>query len=160
MSWLLGLADLHGLVIRVLDPLRPLLLAGTRGYVSWQFLQSGWLKLTTWDTTLELFRSEYRVPLLAPTAAAVLGTCGELLFPFLLVIGLFGRGAALGLFAMNAVAVVAYAHVLLADGYEAAYGQHVLWGFMLLVLAMYGMGALSLDELLERYRRRARPGRI
>jgi hypothetical protein len=31
------------------------------------------------------------------------------------------------LFAVNALAVVSYWHVLGKDGYEAAFGQHVLW---------------------------------
>jgi hypothetical protein len=34
---------------------------------------------------------------------------------------------AIGLFAVNAMAVNSYANVLLAEGYEAALGQHVLW---------------------------------
>jgi putative oxidoreductase len=97
-----------------------------------------------------LFRSEYRVPLLPPELAAVVGTAGELAFPLLLIAGLFTRVGALGAFAVNAMAVIAYAHVLLAEGFEAALGQHVLWGFMLAVLAVFGGGRLSLDQLLER----------
>ena len=68
MNKLLDLVNLHAALGRGLDRLRPLLLLGTRWYVSWQFLKSGWLKFTTWDTTLELFRSEYHVPLLPPTS--------------------------------------------------------------------------------------------
>jgi putative oxidoreductase len=126
----------------------PLLLA-TRLYVSWQFLKSGWLKLSSWETTLSLFTDEYHVPLLPPHVAAVVGTFGELFFPTLLVLGLFGRPAALGLFAVNAMAVISYSDVLLADGAEAALGQHVLWGFMLVVLAAFGPGRLSLDSLVQ-----------
>jgi uncharacterized membrane protein YphA (DoxX/SURF4 family) len=44
--------------------------------------------------------------------------------------------------------VVSYAHVLFADGFEAAIGQHYLWGFMLLYLAVYGSGPLALDRLV------------
>ena len=62
--WLLVLA-------RALDALRPVLLLGTRLWVSWQFLASGWIKLTTWDTTLLLFQDEYHVPLLPPAVAGV-----------------------------------------------------------------------------------------
>jgi len=76
----------------------------------------------------------------------VVGTFGELFFPALLVVGLFGRAAAVGLFAVNVMAVVSYAHVLLSPGFEAAVAQHYLWGFMLLVLAVYGPGRLSLDH--------------
>jgi putative oxidoreductase len=121
-----------------------------RWYVSWQFLKSGWLKATNWTQTLDLFQSEYHVPVLPPYLAAVVGTFGELFFPVLLLLGLGGRLAPLGLFAVNAMAVISYAHVLLAEGFEAALAQHVLWGLMLIVLAVYGQGALALDRLWTR----------
>jgi putative oxidoreductase len=138
----------HATLARGLDHLRPLLLLGTRLWVSWQFLNSGWLKLTTWDTTLELFRSEYHVPVLPPTVAAVCGTFGELFFQILLVLGVFTRFGALGLFAVNGMAVISYWHVLGSEGYEAALAQHVLWGFMIAVIAVFGGGRIALDEKL------------
>ncbi|HEY6123692.1 MAG TPA: DoxX family protein [Steroidobacteraceae bacterium] len=140
----------HTAFANLLDRLRPWLLLGTRLWVSWQFLKSGWLKLTTWDTTLELFSSEYQVPVLSPGVAAVLGTAGELFFPTLLVLGLFTRISALGLLAVNAMAVISYWHVLGSEGFEAALAQHVLWGYMLAVILLCGAGALSLDEKLAR----------
>jgi putative oxidoreductase len=139
----------HTQLARGLDHLRPLLLLGTRLWVSWQFLNSGWLKLTSWDTTLELFRSEYHVPVLPPTIAAVCGTFGELFFPILLVLGLFTRFGALGLFAVNAMAVISYWHVLGSEGFEAALAQHVLWGYMIAVIAVFGGGKIALDEKLD-----------
>ena len=137
------------------QPFASLLLLAARLYVSWQFLKSGWLKLTDWDTTLFVFQEEYHTPVLSPAVAAVDGTFGEILFPALLVVGLFGRYAAAGLFAVNVVAVVSYAHVLLADGFEAALGQHYLWGFMLLVLIVFGSGRWAIDSLASP---RSRPG--
>jgi putative oxidoreductase len=121
----------------------------TRIYVSWVFLKSGWLKLSAWDQTISLFQDEYRVPLLPPVLAAIAGTAGELVFPILLILGLAGRLSALGLFAVNALAVISYAHVLLQEGFEAAIGQHYLWGFMLLMLSIYGPGDYALDRLLR-----------
>jgi putative oxidoreductase len=147
----------HAGLGRALDPLRSLLLAATRIWVSWQFLKSGWLKLTTWDTTIELFKSEYQVPLLPPALAAVAGTTGELLFPALLILGLLTRVGALGLFAVNLMAVASYWHVLGQDGFEAALAQHVLWGYMLAVIALCGAGRLSLDQLLEKRAERKSP---
>lgn len=135
---------------RLLEPLRSPLLAIARLWVAWQFLKSGWLKITSWENTLFLFREEYHVPLLPPALAAVAGTVGELVFPVLLVIGLASRLAALGLSAVNVMAVVAYAHVLLAEGFEAALGDHVLWGVVLVVLAVAGPGSLSLDTWMSR----------
>ena len=140
----------NGLAAAAMRPFESLLLLGTRLYVSWQFLKSGWLKAADWETTRFLFEEEYRTPLLSPAVAAAAGTFGELLFPALLIAGLLGRYAAAGLFAVNVIAVVSYAHVLLTDGFEAALGQHYLWGFMLLVLVVMGPGRWSADALLER----------
>ena len=130
----------------------PLLLA-IRWFVAWQFLKSGWLKISDWETTLYLFQDEYHVPLLPPALAAVAGTAGELVFPTLLVVGLLGRYAAVGLSAVNVLAVISYAHVLLGEGFEAALGQHYLWGALLLVVAVFGPGRWSLDALLAGARR-------
>lgn len=140
------------LAARALNLAQPLFALLLRWYVSWQFLKSGWLKLTSWDTTLWLFENEYRTPLLPPMTAAVLGVFGELVFPILLIVGFASRLSVVGLFAVNALAVVSYAHVLLMEGMEAAFAQHVLWGFMLLTLAVYGPGKLSPDHVLSRPR--------
>lgn len=131
-------------------PLQSLFLLVLRLHVSWQFVKSGWLKLQSWDATLSLFRDEYHVPLLPPEIAAALGTTGELAFPALLVAGLFTRYAAVGLSFVNVIAVVSYADVLLAEGFEAAIGQHVLWGLMLATVVVFGPGRLSLDDRLAR----------
>lgn len=141
-SFAQGLALLASMFARVFTLI-------TRLYVGWVFLKSGYLKLADWQGTLFLFREEYHVPLLSPYAAAVAGTASELLFSVLVIAGLFGRLSALALFAVNAMAVIAYSHVLLSEGFEAAIAQHYLWGFMLLVLAIHGPGTLSLDRYLQ-----------
>jgi len=146
MNSSIGVMTGHTALARQLDRLRPWFLLATRLWVSWQFLKSGWIKITTWDTTLLLFHEEYHVPVLPPTLAAVCGTFGELFFPVLLVLGFFTRFGAIGLLAVNAMAVVSYWHVLGSEGYEGALAQHVLWGYMLAVLLFCGAGALSLDE--------------
>jgi putative oxidoreductase len=150
MSDFLKLVAAHAALGRLLDHFRSLVLLGTRFYVGWQFWKSGWLKVTAWNSTLELFRSEYHVPLLPPPVAAVTGAGGELFFPALLFLGLFSRVGALGAFFVNAMAVISYRQVLLAEGSEAALGQHILWGFMLLILAVIGPGRFALDSWLER----------
>lgn len=150
MNKFLELIQLHAAFARMLDHLRPLLLLATRLWVSWQFLKSGWLKISSWDSTVELFTSEYHVPLLPPTVAAVVGAFGELFFPLLLIAGLLTRVGALGLFTVNLMAVVSYWHVLGQEGFEAALAQHVLWGFMLAVIALVGAGRISLDALFEK----------
>ena len=138
------------LLARGLDLLQAPFALLTRLYVSWVFLKSGWLKISAWDQTISLFETEYRTPVLPPYAAAVAGTFGELFFPILLILGLGGRIGALGLSAVNAMAVISYWHVLGADEYIAGLRQHELWAFMLGMLALYGNGALSLDRLLAR----------
>jgi putative oxidoreductase len=140
------------LAARLLDPLQSLFALGARWYVSWQFLKSGYLKVTSWDSTLYLFENEYHTPVLSPHVAAVAGAFGELFFPSLLVLGFMGRLSAIGLFAVNAMAVISYSQVLLAEGSEAALGQHILWGSLLAFLIIYGPGKLSLDYLLHRSR--------
>ena len=144
------LAHGYALIVRALDALSHLFVLYLRVWVSWIFLHSGWLKLQDWGQTVSLFESEYRVPLLPPHAAAVVGTFGELFFPIFVILGLAGRLSALGLFAVNAMAVISYAHVILAEGAEALARQHYLWGLALLVIVFYGPGAISVDRRLMR----------
>lgn len=152
MSFLLKLTEWHSAFGRLLDKLQPLALLAARIYIAKIFIWSGWLKLTAWDQTVDLFTTEYHVPVLPPLPAAVLGTFGELFFPALLVLGLFGRIGALGTFIVNAMAVISYSQVLFGEGFEAAIGQHILWGTLTLGLTLFGPGAFSLDWLLERQR--------
>jgi putative oxidoreductase len=140
---------------RLFGNFESLLLLGVRLWVSWDFLKSGWLKVTNWQNTLFLFQNEYHTPVLPPDIAAVMGAGGELVFPALLVVGLASRLGALGLSAVNIMAVVSYADVLLSDGFEAALGQHYMWGFGLVVLIVFGPGKASLDHLLVRAPKRA-----
>jgi putative oxidoreductase len=137
---------------RLLNPLQSLFALGARWYVSLQFFKAGYLKYTDWPTTLSLFTTEYHVPWLSPHDAAVAGTFGELFFPTLLAVGLYARLSAIGLFVVNAVAVVSYQQVLLAEGAEAALGQHVLWGTLILFVMIYGPAKISLDYLFNRAR--------
>ncbi len=136
---------------RYLDLLQAPLALAARWYVSWQFWNAGWIKLNSWEGTKYLFENEYHTPVLSPLAAAVAGTCGELFFPTLLVIGLMSRLGAIGLFAVNAMAVISYSNVLLADGWSGALiAPHILWGTILLFLIVHGPGKFSLDYLLGR----------
>ena len=108
------------------------------------FIKSGLTKIQTWDSTLYLFSEEYHVPLLPPEIAAWLATGAELGLPILLVFGLFGRFAALGLFILNGVAVISYYSGLS----EAGLNQHLYWGLLLAVLLLHGCGKWSLDKVL------------
>ncbi len=131
--------------VALLEKLQPLAQLLARLYVGKVFFLSGLTKIRDWETTIALFQDEYHVPLLPPEAAALMGTTGELLLPVLLVLGLGGRFAAMGLFVVNIVAAIS-----LADIPEAALQQHVFWGSLLAALVLWGPGRLSLDHLLAR----------
>jgi len=121
----------------------------TRVYVSWQFFDAGLYKLKYWDQATAMFEDMYKVPLLPPLPAAVLGTFTELFFPIFLALGLAGRAGAFGLFLVNLVAVISYPELFEQPG---SIFPHYLWGFMLLILTAYGPGSWSLDHWLERRR--------
>lgn len=131
---------------RALDALQPLAALAARAHVAQVFFAAGLTKLRDWDITLALFADEYRVPLLPSPVAAFMGTAGELLLPPLLLLGLGGRFAALGLSVVNAVAVLS-----VADMAPAALQQHILWGVLLAGVAIYGPGPWSLDRWLRRH---------
>ena len=126
--------------------LLPLSLFAMRLYLARVFFLAGLTKIQDWDTTVFLFTEEYRVPLLSPAVAAMLGTAGELLLPPLLLLGLAGRFAALGLFVLNVMAVVSYWHALEGSALEF----HLQWGLMLLLLLAAGPGKLAVDGLIKR----------
>lgn len=126
-----------------LDMLQPVAALAARIYVAQVFFLSGLTKLRDWDTTVALFTDEYKVPLLSPSVAAFMGTAGELVLPVLVLLGLAGRFSALGLFVVNAVAVIALSEIA-----PAALQQHIFWGALLAGLAIYGPGAWSLDRLV------------
>ncbi len=130
---------------RALNALQPLAALLARAYLAQVFFLSGLTKIRDWETTVALFTDEYRVPLLSPAAAAFMGTAGELVLPVLLLIGLAGRFSALGLFVVNAVAVIALAEIA-----PAALQQHVFWGSLLAALAIFGLGPWTLDHLLKK----------
>ena len=133
--------DLWAALTRALDSLQPLAALAARLYLAQVFFLSGLTKLRDWETTVALFTDEYHVPLLPPALAAALGTTGELALPVLLLLGLGGRFAALGLSVVNVVAVISLSEIA-----PAALQQHVFWGALLAGLAIYGSGSWSLDR--------------
>ncbi|MFZ5593077.1 MAG: DoxX family protein [Pseudomonadota bacterium] len=131
-------------IAKVLDWLSPLAFLLLRLWVAWAFFKSGYLKITSWDTTLYLFENEYAVPLLPPLYAAYFATLIELVMPVLLALGLFGRPAALLLFAFNIMAVISY-----PDLDPTAARDHQVWGGALLLLATAGVGRWACDRWLS-----------
>lgn len=132
---------LWNLLSHGLDSLQSPLSLAARLYVAQAFFLAGLTKLRDWDITLALFTDEYAVPLLPPPVAAVLGTGGELILPMLLVLGLGGRFAALGLSVLNIVAVISLMEIA-----PLALQQHLLWGVLLAALAVFGPGRWALER--------------
>src|SRR5450830_1327557 len=133
-------------LVNTLNHLQPLAALLARAYVAQAFFLSGLTKVRDWSVTLYLFQNEYHVPLLPPEVAAVMGTAGELGLSVLLMLGLGGRFAALGLSVVNRVAVLS-----LSDIAPAALQQHVTWGVLLAALALYGCGPWTRDTWLARH---------
>ena len=113
-----------------------------RAGVATVFWNSAMTKLANWETTIELFTEEYKVPLLAPEIAANLALAIELTTPVLLVLGLMTRACALVLLGMTAVIEIFV--------YPQAWPTHIQWAAMLLVLLCRGAGKLSLDYIAWR----------
>lgn len=99
----------------------------------------GFLTLT--DSAYELFRTEYKLPLLSPELAAHLAAYAEHLFPLLLVLGLFTRLSALALLGMTLVIEVFV--------YPDAWPTHLSWAALLLYLVGRGGGRFALDRALQ-----------
>ncbi|HYB10832.1 MAG TPA: DoxX family protein [Alphaproteobacteria bacterium] len=107
------------------------------------FWSSGLTKIASWQTTVALFRDEYKVPLLPPELAATLAASVELSTPVLLVIGLGTRLATLPMLAMTFVIEVLV--------YPEDWNEHLIWTSMLLFILTRGPGLISLDHLIAKY---------
>ncbi|MCA0325990.1 MAG: DoxX family protein [Proteobacteria bacterium] len=90
---------------------------------------------------VELFRDEFRLPVLPPELAAHLAAYAEHLFPLLLFAGLFTRFAALTLLGMTLVIQVFV--------YPDAWPTHLSWAALFLYLIRHGAGRLSVERLLN-----------
>lgn len=107
-------------------------------------VQLGWPRLSA--AAVDLFRDEYRLPLLPPELAATLAATAEHLFPLLLLLGLATRLSAAALLGMTAVIQLFV--------YPGAYATHATWAALLLLLLARGPGVLAVDHLLAvRWRR-------
>ncbi len=94
------------------------------------------------DAVVDLFRDEYRLPLLPPELAATMAAWAEHVFPALILLGLATRFSALALLGMTATIQIFV--------YPDAYPTHGVWAAVLLFLVARGAGPLSLDALLAR----------
>ncbi len=108
------------------------------------FFRSGLLKIDSWQFTIQLFRDEYKVPLLDPALAAQAAAIVELGIPPLLFVGLATRLATLPLLGMILVIQTLV--------YPNAWSDHLMWASALLLVLTRGPGVFSLDHLIARAR--------
>ncbi|MEZ0472422.1 DoxX family protein [Luteimonas salinilitoris] len=122
--WMSGQTKIEGLV---LDPIGAT-------------VEFGWPRIS--DSALELFRSEYALPLIPPEFAAPMAAVAEHVFPLLLLVGLASRLSAFALLVMTLVIQIFV--------YPSAFATHGLWAALMLYLMARGPGRVSLDHLVAR----------
>ncbi len=106
------------------------------------FFKSGLVKIASWDTTVQLFADEYRVPLLPPDIAATLGAFNELTMPVLIVLGFGARFGAAALLFMTLV--------IQTFVYPENWPEHLMWASLFGYIVTRGAGPISLDHLIAR----------
>lgn len=118
----------------------PLLALFMRCWMAKIFWYSGLTKISSWQSTVFLFKEEYKVPVIPPEIAAYFATSFELACPILLVFGLATRLATLPMLAMTAVIQFTYLDLI----------DHRYWAMLLALILFYGPGPLSLDRLISK----------
>jgi len=144
-------SGLDGLTVRLIEAMGAIpywfVALITRVSIAGVFWQSGQTKVDGFrvtDLAVELFRSEYRLPLLNPVIGAHLAAFAEHFFPALLVLGLATRFSALALIGMTLVIQIFV--------YPGAWPTHGTWAACLLILVARGAGSISLDYLIAKHR--------
>jgi putative oxidoreductase len=94
------------------------------------------------DSVIDLFRDEYRLPLLPPDIAATAAAFAEHFFPVLILIGLATRFSAMALLGMTLTIQFLV--------YPDAYPTHGVWATVLIFLIARGPGRISIDQWIER----------
>lgn len=120
--------------------LLPLLIFFMRFWMAQIFWYSGLVKISSWQSTIFLFKNEYKVPLIPPELAAYFSTAIELTCPILLFFGVAARLATLPMLAMTAVIQFTYLHLI----------DHLYWSVLLGTILLYGPGTLSIDYGIRR----------
>lgn len=136
----------------------PVSLLAIRLFVGHFYWQSGQTKIANLDSARDLFKTEYipnwqanhvkdilgfHIPFPVPGVefATLASTTGEILFSALLIIGLAGRAAALGIFMMTlAIEMFVY------PGTD----EHYYWMLTMAVIFACGPGKISVDYFIRR----------
>jgi len=135
-----GSAGRHALSGIVRSLVWPKVELAIRLWLAQQFFVSGVLKLTHWQTALDLARNEYPVAWLNPVAAAYTGVTIEVVGAALLAAGFMTRYAAVPLLILSMVIQLAY----------LPFDSQLFWAVLFGWFAIHGAGPLSVDRLLRR----------
>lgn len=132
--------NLYAAFLKTANCSSSLVLLAIRLWIAKIFWTSGYLKITSWESTIWLFTEEHPVPFLPPLFAAISGTTFELACSVMLVLGLGARVATLPLLAMTAVIQFTYQNDI----------EHFYWAFLLAAILTMGPGKLSVDYLIKK----------
>ena len=147
--WLVGLLDAgRSLAERIPQSFVALVARFAVASVFWRSGQTKVHGFSIKPETFDLFRDDYRVPLLSPELAAYVTATAEHVFPAMLVLGLASRLSALGLLVMTMVIQLFV--------YPSGWPQHILWIGLLLTIIGRGPGTVSLDHVIWNWMRGVR----
>jgi putative oxidoreductase len=104
------------------------------------FLRSGLVSVSDWQNNVNLFKYEFKVPIVSPEFAAFTSTAVELICPVMLVLGLGTRLGALAIFFTALVIELTYIHHL----------DHILWMMASSLLVLKGAEKISVDYVLSK----------
>jgi NADH dehydrogenase FAD-containing subunit/uncharacterized membrane protein YphA (DoxX/SURF4 family) len=139
--WIARTVGIHAELFRVLRIAAwPFLDLGIRLWLAQIFFVSGVLKLTHWQTALDLAANEYPVSWLNPVTAAYVGAAIEVICPVFLVFGLLTRYAAVPMLILSLVIQFSY----------QPFDSQLFWACLFGWYVLQGAGPLSLDRLLRR----------
>lgn len=120
--------------------LSPLWFLYVRYWLAKVFFKSGLVSVSDWKSNIDLFRYEFKVPIILPEIAAFASTAVELICPVMLIFGVGTRIGALGILSTAVIIELTYIHHL----------DHILWILASSLLILKGAEKISIDYLLSK----------
>lgn len=128
-------------IFDVLDKwLSPLWFLYVRYWLGKAFFKSGLVSISDWKGNVDLFRYEFKVPIIPPEIAAFTSTAVELICPIMLIFGVGTRIGALGILSTAVIIELTYIHHL----------DHILWILASSLLILKGAEKISIDYILSK----------
>ncbi len=140
-TWLAGFFNLSStFFLRLKVAAWPVIDLGMRVWLAQIFFVSGVIKVTHWQTALNLAATEYPVSWMSPVTAAYTGAAIELIAPIFLVLGLMTRYAAIPMLILSLVIQFSY----------LPFDNQLFWAVIFGWYVIQGAGPISADNLLRR----------